>query len=383
MSRVTQLARDIAVKTRLVIAAWSRQAGQWLTAPRDPITWEALRAKLAARPLPSTYAGRLAALGIVLLLLLPLWLWYAEERPDQKTGVVTYPHASLTNPILGGLGALVLIYAAIRQARTASRRHEEQTEADRQRRITESCSRAVDQLANKEIEVRVGGIYTLGLVSYESPDFYWTVIETLTAFVRERARWTEPEEAGEQPPVSRPRSDIAAALSVIIRRSRKEEGREIDQWWRIDLSGTNLKGADLLTGASSSQDTDPRGANFIGANFSSAHLEGANLMKANLLHADFTGAHLQKANLWFANLENATLTNADLEGTILYDARLQEARLEGARFKRTKLGGTHLDGVDLRSAILKDVDLSKAIGDAKTRLPEGYPRPPHWPPEER
>jgi len=258
MPSVTQLARDIAAKTRLVIAARSRQAGQWLTAPRDPITWEALRAKLAARPLPSTYAGRLAALGIVLLLLLPLWLWYAEERRDQKTGVATYPNASLINPILGGLGALVLIYAAIRQARTASAqadiarkqaeiasdRYKTQTTADQQRRITENYTKAVEQLSSDKIEQRLGGIYTLERISKESPDDYWTIMETLTAFVRERARWKEPDADASETmlrfyehkpdssivyPGTEPPTDIAAVLTVIGKeRERPEGGRPLD-----------------------------------------------------------------------------------------------------------------------------------------------------------
>jgi hypothetical protein len=38
-------------------------------------------------------------------------------------------------------------------------RHFAQTDAERQRRITESFSKAVEQLAHKDIEVRLGGIY--------------------------------------------------------------------------------------------------------------------------------------------------------------------------------------------------------------------------------
>src|SRR6516162_7096414 len=78
---------------------------QWLMAPRDPIIWAAVRTKLITVKLPSTYAGRLAVLvGVVLLLLLVL-PWYAKGHKDEK-GVVTYPNAALVNPILGGLGAL-------------------------------------------------------------------------------------------------------------------------------------------------------------------------------------------------------------------------------------------------------------------------------------
>ena len=50
---------------------------------------------------------------------------------------------------------------ANRQAEIAAVRHEEQTRADLQRRVTETFSKAVEQLASEKIEVRLGGIYTL------------------------------------------------------------------------------------------------------------------------------------------------------------------------------------------------------------------------------
>ena len=77
--------------------------------------------------------------------------------------------------------------------KVARSRHEEQTKADRARRITETFSKAAEQLASDKMEARLGGIYTLERLSNESPDDYWTVMETLTAFVRERARWKAPE----------------------------------------------------------------------------------------------------------------------------------------------------------------------------------------------
>jgi hypothetical protein len=172
-------------------------------ASRDPLTWAAVRAKVTPLPVPSTNAGRFAVVGAVVLLLLLVLPWYGKGHKDDK-GVITYPNAALVNPILGGFGALFLIYAAIRQARIASERHEAQTKADQQRRITDTFSKAVEQLGSGKIEVRVGGIYTLERLADEAnqqqqvnhgpgaegnvpaSDLYWTVMETLTAFVRER-----------------------------------------------------------------------------------------------------------------------------------------------------------------------------------------------------
>ena len=89
------------------------------------------------------------------------WHWYSFEETD-KNGITHHPRADVINPIAAALGGAVLAWAAFRQARnstdaakaaieqanTASQRHKEQTDADRQRRLTESYSKAVEQLAS-------------------------------------------------------------------------------------------------------------------------------------------------------------------------------------------------------------------------------------------
>ena len=81
------------------------------------------------------------------------------------------------------LGATIVAIATLM-------RHFAQTEADRQRRIVETFSKAVEQLGSDKLEVRVGAIFALERISKESPDDYWTIMEVLTAFVRERMRYT-------------------------------------------------------------------------------------------------------------------------------------------------------------------------------------------------
>src|SRR5690242_17253740 len=109
MPNVTRLARDFAAQIWPRVAAWSQRGQRWLMAPRDPVTWTALRSRL----LPSTYAGRSVVLGVIVLLLVMVLPWYWKGHED-KNGVVSYPNAALVNPILGGIGAALLIYAAIR-----------------------------------------------------------------------------------------------------------------------------------------------------------------------------------------------------------------------------------------------------------------------------
>ena len=186
------------------------------------------------------------------------------SKPDptgRRLGAPIRPIQIRFTPFFTPIGALLVGLAAFGQWRTARLRHEEQTNADRQRRITESFSKAVEQLGRDKLEVRLGGIYSLERISKESPDDYWTVMENLTAFVRERSRRNEAErtsqdleqrisrrayflwqEAGQPDGKAegfwtdaakaeefgeRPATDIAAVLTVIKRRSEWNREREL------------------------------------------------------------------------------------------------------------------------------------------------------------
>ena len=138
---------------------------------------------------------------------------------------------------------------ATRQAEIARLRHEEQTKADLQRRITESFTKAVEHLGSDNLQVRLGGIYTLERISRESELDYWPIMETLTGFVRERARWKDEMSAlpridahhGYGPP-----TDVAAVLTVINRRDPRSREREQAREWRLDFALSDLRRAFLV-----------------------------------------------------------------------------------------------------------------------------------------
>jgi hypothetical protein len=258
-------------------------------------------------------------------------------------------------------------------------RHFAQTEADRQRRIVETFSKAVEQLGSEKLEVRVGAIFTLERISKESADDYWTIMEVLAAFVRDRMRYTtimsrlserayflwlqagRPEgrsegfwvEAIRLERLEETPTDVAAILTVIKRRSSENRQREVDRGWRFDLSGTYLRKANLTE--------------FVlkAANLNGAHLEGAQLNEAHLEGAQLNEAHLEIANLGFAHLEGAQLIEAHLEGAFLKSAHLQgatlaEAHLEGAFLWFAHLEGAFLEFAHLEGASLRDAHLQGA-----------------------
>jgi uncharacterized protein YjbI with pentapeptide repeats len=322
-----------------------------------------------------------------------LWRWLRLRR-----GVVCWvvgisiAAALLIGFVLGGgpswygkhhaaLAPLLTLAAGVSVAAVALIRHFAQTDADRQRRITESFSKAVEQLGSDKLEVRLGGIYSLERISKESPDDYWTVMENLTAFVRERSRRNEAErtsqdleqrvsrrayflwqEAGwpdgraedfwaqavEQEELGELATDVAAVLTVIKRRSEQSRKREGANNWRLDLSGAVLRHANLS------------GAHLDRANFSDAYLERTNLGGAHLEGATLWDAHLEEAHLTGVHLKDAQLRRAHLEGARLGGAHLEEAHLFAAHLEGAYLGDAHLEGAHLSSAHLEGADLSLA-----------------------
>jgi hypothetical protein len=97
-----------------------------------------------------------------------LWCWWVANR-EHVVPLVTL--------IAGPIGLWLLFIrtraadrtaeAAATQAKTAADRHEAQTDADRERRITESFAKAVEQLGSDKRETRLGAIYTLERISQE------------------------------------------------------------------------------------------------------------------------------------------------------------------------------------------------------------------------
>ncbi len=235
----------------------------------------------------------------------------------------------LIRDVVLAIGAALTVYllyrrtrATEKQAKTASERNDQQTEADRQRRITESFARAIEQLGSEKLEVRLGAIYALERIARESPLDHWPIMETLTAFVREKQGATphHPLKMGEFkdyvdsyfedfPTLA---ADVSASLTVIGRRHREHDPDHL----HLDLSWTNL---------------------------SFANLRGAHLDRIN-----FTGASLMRASL------------------------------DGARLCGAQLNGAHLDGAMLVAADLERVtgltqeQLNTACGDAETKLPDGW-----------
>ncbi len=86
------------------------------------------------------------------------------------------------------LGAAVGIYLAWQRVRAADKQAEAQTrQASLARRdhVAELFNRAVGQLKDEKLEVRLGAILTLGQVCRDFPDLSEPVVRLLTTYLRE------------------------------------------------------------------------------------------------------------------------------------------------------------------------------------------------------
>ena len=304
-------------------------------------------------------------LAIAWALFVPVPDWLAHHDIGAVTGSLHETALDNARGRLLTLGAGLLVAGALGfTARTFY--------LSREGQVTDRYTKAIEQLGSDKLDVRIGGIYALERVARDSARDHPTVMEVLTAFVREHSHEQHPP-AHDGPELERStRADVQAALTVIGRRDAKRDTRQIvlgsADLTRADLSYAKLVEADLAR-------ADLGAANLYRANITSADLGAANLYRANLTSADLGYANLSEANLGNADLTRANLTRANLDNTdftraklgyaklvdaVLFSATLSEAQLSNADLTRANLGGAHLDLADLGHVKLVDAYLRGA-----------------------
>ena len=267
---------------------------------------------------------------------------------------------------------------------------------ENRRIVTDRYARAIDHLGAKDekgqpnLEIRLGGIYSLEQVALQSDEDHWPIMEILCAYVRENSPWKPifPKELKSQ--VERdiatqynidldkleseysdlvanpklPRLDIQAIMNVLNR--RKTEGRENLYGNVLDLSRTNLQGVELgdtnlehaIFAYSSLRGAKLFRANCSFSNFSNADLFGIYLRNANLKNTRLNHTNLKKAILRDSNLENTDLSQSKLWDANMWGAVLVSADLHFSDLRRVDLNGADLQGAYLYKSNLREAELS-------------------------
>jgi hypothetical protein len=280
----------------------------------------------------------LGGIALYVLLGLALWWFISPTTTGQKKDF-----AQLMTQTAGGAALLFGLYFTWRRV-----------EISQDQQVTERFTRAIAQLGETDdkgkpkLEIRLGGIYALERIARDSPEDDLTVMEVLTAYVRQNS-------LGAYRRQKEPRADIRAIMHVIRRR---EEGHKPEkQRLRLDLSRADLSGADL----------------------SRAYLWYADLREAWLPEVNFTEADLRYANLAGAEIAGTNLKGAYLRRTNLNKANLRGANLGGAKLGSADLTKADFSGADLREAEeLTQKQLEQAIGNTYTKLPKECNPPAAW-----
>ena len=215
-------------------------------------------------------------------------------------------------------------------------------------------SKAVEQLGNDNIHVRLGGIYALEQIAKDAEEkYYWSVMETLTAYIRRESQSSTISLHGHIPL----REDFQATLNVISR--RKYTYGDCRELGRLDLSKTNLMLARF-----------PPQASLQGVNFSAANLLGAELQKVNLQEALLDLATLRASNLSGASLESTSMTYTMLENSALDHVDFDNADIRYAKFREDPSLGNIPGGYDSNARGLTRSQVEKAKNWQEAEFPD-------------
>jgi hypothetical protein len=258
-------------------------------------------AALALWPLLLVWWPWLLAGAVAVLALGAWWLWWRLPKwqvnrlrmtiRDAKARADVEDNFRKTiGQLLGGAAVLLgagFAYLQFQQQQQTSRlQSEQQQKAARELLISNQVAKGFELLGNKEkdITMRLGGIYSLEGVINTSEDYYRPIVEALCAFVRDNTKTNTGENA--------PSTDVQAALTVIGR--RRAIGETDLNLRNVNIPKANLYSANLANAA------------LISANLTDAHLSGTILRGAFLTNANLSGASLSGADLALVYLSGAS-----------------------------------------------------------------------------
>ncbi|WP_081559567.1 pentapeptide repeat-containing protein [Rhodococcus sp. BH4] len=279
---------------------------------------------------------------------------------------------------VGALGAVVAIVLGYRRQKSTETTHQHlvattetnleleraKQDAERVADMHDRYTKAVEQLANEEPTIRLGGVHAIAALGddWTSIGIYkqrQVCVDLLCSYLRSVPRINEEFESSTQELVGWDADDVFLKKDRDVRKAALEWLSRVataNYPWpgHPDLNPLNVVTIDLR--GISLRKMDMRFSRLVhlpmeNADLYGTRLMGANLSGANLLHADLSYARLENADL-----RGTMLPGADMQGTRLDDAKMQKAQLPGA-----KLIGTTFDGADLTDANLKGATIDQRV----------------------
>lgn len=272
----------------------------------------------------------IVTLGILVLIFIPrMIVAYDLSKATVSTSDRLAAIGSVRNTILQVFGGLIVFFGAYATWRRLAL-GEAQLLATQDAQITNRYSKAVEQLGDPSLDVRLGGIYALERIARNSSIDCGSIIEILGAFVRGRSPWpprlpgqfTEQAPMKDVPTLAVRAADVQAAVTVLGRLICPDRPR-------VRLHTTDLR-------------------------------------QARMYELDMQNSLLGRSNLRCARLYDTNLASADLGGTDLRDSRLMRADLSKANLRGADLRGARLDGAIFTGAMVDSHTLWPDNFDAST-----------------
>ena len=270
---------------------------------------------------------------------------------------------------------------------------DKQTQINQESHYTDLFTKAIESLgatridesgvSQPVIETRIGAIFALERLAKHSRSDYDTIIETLSAYIREHCgkpsffkySGADPDEEGIPPQekesrlwdwcralrkwveelkdnATANRADVVVALTVL---SRRREGRHwsqpIEHEAQPDLGRANLQGWKMVNDENVLHDPELRlsDAYLEGVSMSGFHMENSPILGIQIQH-EMTQSLVQPRSLVGVHILALTLRNAQYF-PILDCAILSYAHMDGAKCRNARFRGAVLVGADFRNAM--------------------------------
>ncbi|OBI22006.1 hypothetical protein A5712_13905 [Mycobacterium sp. E2327] len=303
------------------------------------------------------------------------------------------------------IATAVVAYGTFQVSKQTVHLSEETLQANTRQQASDRFAKAIEHLGSDNVDVRLGGIFALDKLAWDTPSEHANVYKVLASFVRGHAVLGKDACADSNPPGVvrgspaptsvaavtspaptplaavtsplptsaastdaastgwRPKEDIQTAIYLVGKRDRQYDATNES----VDFSHACLRGASFLEEkVADYSDANMNSSDLRRANFGHTKLENAYLMGATLDDALITEAKLRGARLSFAWMLRAGLGKADLRG-----AHMAEAHMANADLSSANLCSADLSGADLSGANLTDI-----VYDDKTIWPSGFQPPP-------
>jgi len=201
---------------------------------------------------------------------------------------------------------------------------EQQVNLGRDAQLSGRLATAIEHLKDESLAIRMGALFELKKLGFDSPEEHENIVRILAHFVREHIEDKKhliPSPTPRQELLLRPKEDVFIAcdiLSLLYSQTQCVANLSYLEAEQVDLLSLNLQGANLFR------------ANLQEANLFEANLQGAKLNETYLLKACFMNANLQDASFFWAELQEADLRDANLKGTNLAHANLQRVIFNSA-----------------------------------------------------